>query len=246
MYSGPAFSQGIHMQLHPIGILHSCFKAKFGTPRQGKVAPQTQGYIEIHKAWDPQNSMRELAGFSHVWVMFWFHDNKNLGYLATTKPPRLGGRAVGVFATRSPLRPNPLGLSLVKIERIEGARLHVSGIDIIDGTPVIDIKPYIHSYDSVEGSRSGWLEEVTEPKLDVDFSDDAIKVMASHPNPHLQEILTEILASDIRNRSDKREIRAGKRLGFYFEDLNVVFRVLEGGVVVERIEHASEGQKLLP
>ncbi len=224
------------MKLEKIGIVHSCFKVKFGTPRQGSLALHSRGYIEIEKRWEASKSLQGLEEFSHLWVLFWFHGNTNLTYKPVVRPPRLPASRVGAFASRSPLRPNPIGLSLVKLDRIEGSRVYISSLDLIEGTPVLDIKPYIHEYDSVEDSKCGWVENLSPQKLQVEFTDEAIQQIQSHPYPNLKQTIIDILSSDIRNRNDRSERNTGKILGFYFSDLNILFQTTEGKVRVLKIE----------
>jgi tRNA-Thr(GGU) m(6)t(6)A37 methyltransferase TsaA len=150
------------MELKPIGIIHSCFKQKFGIPRQAGLCKKAEGTIELHKEYSHEDITRELETFSHIWVLFHFHKAKS--WNPTVRPPRLGGtKKVGVFASRSPFRPNPIGQSILKLENIvrkEGKILiHVSGIDLLDGTPVLDIKPYSPSIDKIEDATSGWNQE---------------------------------------------------------------------------------------
>ncbi|XP_071167302.1 tRNA (adenine(37)-N6)-methyltransferase-like [Mytilus edulis] len=135
--------------MKPIGYVSSVFTYKNGTPRQPALCPYARGTITIDKSifTNPEHSLEDLEEFSHVWVIFVFHKNNNTFTKAKVKPPRLNGKRVGVFSTRSPYRPNPIGLTLAKLDSIEGSILHLSGIDLLDGTPVLDIKPYIPSYD---------------------------------------------------------------------------------------------------
>ncbi|BFY98492.1 hypothetical protein BsWGS_01532 [Bradybaena similaris] len=135
--------------LQPIGIMKSVFHFKNGTPRQPSLCGGARGVITIDKSIfnNPEHSLEGLEQFSHAWVVFVFHKNNNICTKAKVKPPRLNGQRVGVFSTRSPYRPNNIGLSLVKIDKVEGASVYVSGIDILDGSPVLDIKPYIPEYD---------------------------------------------------------------------------------------------------
>jgi len=212
------------MQFKELGIVHSCFKAKFGTPRQSLLVKNSTAYIEIHKKWEPVKCLRGLEEFSHAWVLFYFHENKNSMYRPIVRPPRLGRKGVGALATRSPLRPNPIGLSLVKIERIENERIYISGLDIIDGTPVLDIKPYINTYDSVEESRCAWVEELTQKEFKVEFTEEAVQDLQKINRQGLQENISDILKNDIRSRNDKSAKNAGKNLGFYFVDFNIIFR----------------------
>ncbi|XP_013389904.1 tRNA (adenine(37)-N6)-methyltransferase [Lingula anatina] len=135
--------------MNPIGFISSPFKQKNGTPRQPSICAQSKGSLTILKSVfpNPEHALDGLEAFSHIWVMFLFHMNNNKYTKAKVRPPRLNGVKVGVFSTRSPYRPNPIGLTLAKIEKIEGATIYISGIDMLDGTPVLDIKPYIYDYD---------------------------------------------------------------------------------------------------
>lgn len=138
------------MLLMPIGFIRTCFKTKNGTPRQPSVSAVTKGVLVVEKSvfTNPDHSLDGLEEFSHVWILFHFHLNEGKSVKAKVRPPRLNGEKRGVFATRSPHRPNAIGLSLAKLDKVEGCTLHLSGLDIVDGTPIFDIKPYIPSYDA--------------------------------------------------------------------------------------------------
>ena len=230
------------MKFEILGIIHSSFKAKFGTPRQSQLVKHSQAYIQIEKRWEPYKCLKGLEEFSHAWILFYFHENSNLGYRPVVKPPRLKGKGLGALATRSPLRPNPIGLSLVNIERIEKDRVYISGVDMIEGTPVLDIKPYVKTYDSVKQSKDGWLDSLDQEPIKVVFSPSASKDLKLLKRPYLKRSITDILKSDIRNQSDKRGSREGKILGFYFEELNVVFRFKENRFEVLKIEPRDSHQ----
>lgn len=136
--------------LKPIGYIESCFKAKNGTPRQPTVCPQSKARLRILKSTfnNPEHSLLGLEEYSHIWILFIFHKNRDDKFSkAKVQPPRLNGKSIGIFSTRSPHRPNSLGLTLTQLEKIEGDTLHLIGVDLIDGTPVVDIKPYIPNYD---------------------------------------------------------------------------------------------------
>lgn len=142
-----------------IGIVHSCFKEKFGIPRQPGLVPLSTATIELLPPYDDMDALDGLEGASHLWVQFVFHANKRSEWKAKVKPPRLGGnKTLGVFATRSPTRPAPIGLSVVKLESIEQQSgkilIHLSGIDLLDGTPVLDIKPYVPYVDAIVDARN--------------------------------------------------------------------------------------------
>ncbi|XP_048193781.1 tRNA (adenine(37)-N6)-methyltransferase isoform X2 [Perognathus longimembris pacificus] len=145
----PALETGI-LLTEPIGYLESCFSAKNGTPRQPSICSHSRACLRIRKSIfnNPEHSLMGLEQFSHVWILFVFHKNGHLSYKAKVQPPRLNGAKTGVFSTRSPHRPNAIGLTLAKLEKVEGGTIYLSGIDMIDGTPVLDIKPYIADYDS--------------------------------------------------------------------------------------------------
>jgi tRNA-Thr(GGU) m(6)t(6)A37 methyltransferase TsaA len=185
-----------------IGLIESCYRDKFGTPRQPGLAPSSIAKLKIEKEWQPHLALTGLEGFSHLWIVFLFHQNTNLRYHAKVHPPRLGGQPIGVFATRSPHRPNPIGLSLVKIEKIEGDCIYLSGVDLVDGTPVIDIKPYLPEIESKPEARSGWSVQATEAKAQVFWTEEQAQVVQqwsekiSHPN--LRELIEETLSLDPR------------------------------------------------
>ncbi|XP_069866480.1 tRNA (adenine(37)-N6)-methyltransferase isoform X1 [Dipodomys merriami] len=145
----PALETG-NLLTEPIGYLESCFSAKNGTPRQPSICSHSRACLRIRKNIfnNPEHSLMGLEQFSHVWILFVFHKNGHLSYKAKVQPPRLNGAKTGVFSTRSPHRPNAIGLTLAKLEKVEGGAIYLSGIDMIDGTPVLDIKPYIADYDS--------------------------------------------------------------------------------------------------
>ncbi|KAM5258514.1 tRNA (adenine(37)-N6)-methyltransferase isoform 5-T5 [Hipposideros larvatus] len=145
----PALETG-NLLTEPIGYLESCFSAKNGTPRQPSICSHSRACLRIRKSIfnNPEHSLMGLEEFSHVWILFVFHKNGHLSCKAKVQPPRLNGAKTGVFSTRSPHRPNAIGLTLAKLEKVEGGAIYLSGIDMIHGTPVLDIKPYIADYDS--------------------------------------------------------------------------------------------------
>ncbi|KAL4640453.1 tRNA (adenine(37)-N6)-methyltransferase isoform X1 [Arapaima gigas] len=156
---GLSLEQG-NIETVPIGYISSCFSAKNGTPRQPAVCRSSRATLRIQKAVfnNPEHALVGLEHYSHVWIIFLFHKNGHLSYKAKVKPPRLNGQRVGLYSTRTPHRPNALGLTLAKLDKITGDTLYLSGIDIISGTPVLDIKPYIPDYDCPQ-SRGGLNEE---------------------------------------------------------------------------------------
>uniref|UniRef100_A0AAV2J559 tRNA (adenine(37)-N6)-methyltransferase n=1 Tax=Knipowitschia caucasica TaxID=637954 RepID=A0AAV2J559_KNICA len=164
-----ALEQGV-IQTAPIGYIRSCFSAKNGTPRQPTICGQARAELRIQNSVfnNPEHALVGLEQYSHVWVIFMFHKNGHLSAKAKVKPPRLNGQKVGVYSTRSPHRPNALGLTLAKLERIAGDTVYLSDIDMIDGTPVLDIKPYIPD----------WIREPPVSSLDVRFTAHAEKQLS--------------------------------------------------------------------
>ncbi|EDV21173.1 uncharacterized protein TRIADDRAFT_60485 [Trichoplax adhaerens] len=161
-----------------IGYLKSCFVEKNGSPRQPSVCRQSRAQLAIESNFtNPHHSLMSLQQFSHVWLIFLFHMNENTHVRAKIKPPRLDGEKIGVFASRSPHRPNPIGLTLAKLDKVDGNIIHLSGIDIVDGTPILDIKPYIPDYDNPPADQdiqlASWLTLPPVKPLTVQFTSQA-------------------------------------------------------------------------
>lgn len=146
------------LRLRPIGRFHCSERHPYDAARQGVLADNA-GEVRLFAGQGYEQALRDLAGFSHVWLLFWF--DRNAQWKPVVSPPR-GRRRVGVFASRSPHRPNPIGLSVVRLERVEGLSLRVRGHDLLDGTPVLDIKPYVPYADCVPAAASGWLRDVED------------------------------------------------------------------------------------
>lgn len=155
--------------LQPVAILRSPFAEKFGIPRQGNLAPHVICEIVPEPAFRQPDCWRGIEHFSHIWLIWGFHRHEGQGWHPTVRPPRLGGNArLGVFATRSPFRPNGLGLSVVKLLSVEaGGVLRVSGADMVDGTPIYDVKPYIPYADSLPEATGGFTETAPRRLLEV-------------------------------------------------------------------------------
>ena len=141
-------------EFEPIAVVRSCFTDKFGIPRQSGLVPAASATLEFHPPYNDAQAFVGLAGCSHLWLQFVFHANRASGFRPRVRPPRLGGnKTLGVFATRSPVRPNPIGLSVVKLDQVivtgATATLTISGHDLLDGTPIVDVKPYVPYTDSL-------------------------------------------------------------------------------------------------
>ncbi len=231
--------------LRVIGTLRSCFREKFGTPRQARIARSSSASLRLRREFIPKHSLRGLEGFSHVWLISHFHLNTNKTYRPTVHPPRLRGKTMGLFATRSPHRPSPLGLTLAKLERIEGDTLRLSGIDLVDGTPILDIKPYLPNGDSAPGASAGWAGRKAFPRLKVAIPAPMKRRIAllEDSRPGLERLLREVLREDPRNHRDRLQASDGRVLGFFLFDLNILFRVDRGRATVLDLETGRRFKK---
>lgn len=218
-----------------IGHMKSDFPDKFGIPRQSGLVPELQSSIVFEPEFRDVNALRGLDEFSHIWVLWLFSKAIRDGWSPTVRPPRLGGnRRLGVFATRSPFRPNGIGLSCVRLERIEyspdrGPVLHVSGADLLDGTPILDIKPYIPYADSVPDASSGFIGENKDYQVKV-------LIPAGFPDgfpEDRKEALIGILSQDPRPAFQKDPDRS---YTMSFAGYSVIFSVDENVLTVTRIE----------
>ncbi len=205
------------MKLKTIGIIHTCFKEKFGVPRQSGLISELKGTIKLIAPFNVPEIVKGLDGFSHIWILFLFHKNLDKDWSVTVRPPRLGGnRRVGVFSSRSPVRPNNIGMSAVRLDSIEFTNgqvsLHISGIDVIDQTPLIDIKPYLKDGDSIPDSTHGWSEMLKHKELfEIEFSSASDLFLKSYENGiNLRELIVKSLKLDprpvyIRQTNSKRD-----------------------------------------
>jgi len=189
-------------QLDTLGIIHSCYQEKFAVPRQPGLAPSAFATLELLPPYNRPEAVEGLEAYSHLWLTFIFHENIDKGWKPRVRPPRLGGnRKTGVFATRSTFRPNGLGLSVVKLEGVDitkGVTLRLSGIDLVEGTPVVDIKPYLPWADSLPDAQAAWAPEPPE-LLAVAFTPLAREQLATLSNgSQLQKLIQEVLSQDPR------------------------------------------------
>ena len=188
-----------------IGIIHSCFKEKFGIPRQPGLAPLATAELELLPPYNNRSALDGLEGCSHIWVQFVFHANSRCEWKPKVKPPRLGGnKSLGVFATRSPTRPAPIGLSVVKLDEILERKgkllLQLSGIDLLDGTPVLDIKPYVPYVDLVPEAINSFAD-TAPPLIPVEFTTECAAVCCDYrqkTNLDLATLIRQILQQDPR------------------------------------------------
>ena len=231
------YNAGMQFTFEPIGIIHSPFKEKFGIPRQSSLASAARSRLQLLPPYNHPDAVRGLERFSHVWIQFVFHQTAERGWTPLVRPPRLGGNAkIGVFASRSTHRPNPIGLSLVELTGIDysdGITLQLAGADLLDGTPVLDIKPYIPFVESRPDAVSGFVDG-PPPLLNVNWSEGAQQDLAALHDapPGLAELIDQILAQDPRPAYQNDPTRS---YGVKLHNLDVRFRVDEHGVEVLEI-----------
>ncbi len=222
------------MELKVIARIYTAFKEKFGIPRQSGIA-ETQGRIVFEKEYRVSEALRGIEGYSHLWLIWEFSKARREEWSPTVRPPRLGGnRRMGVFATRSPYRPNSIGLSSVKLIRIEhtesdGDVLLVSGADILDGTPIYDIKPYLKYTDSHEDAVGGFSDGALDYKINVDFPSELIKKIAVEERKNLISILENDPRPAYREESEDE-------YGMKYSDYEIFFKVNGGTLTVTGVK----------
>jgi tRNA-Thr(GGU) m(6)t(6)A37 methyltransferase TsaA len=228
-------------ELKPIGVIRSPFKEKFGVPRQPGLVSEAKCVLELLPPYAVPEAVSGLEAYSHVWVLFQFHQAVGEEWQPMVRPPRLGGnRKVGVFASRSPFRPNSIGLSVLKLDQlaVDNGRveLHLSGGDMVDGTPVVDVKPYVAYADSIPEAVSGYAMEPPEKRLQVYFSKQAESQLASRGDgEELIGVIKGVLALD--PRPAYRGNSGGERIyGMRLYDFDLRWRVEDDHVVVEGLE----------
>nr|CAA6828869.1 MAG: COG1720: Uncharacterized conserved protein [uncultured Thiotrichaceae bacterium] len=232
--------------MKPVACVHSCYQEKFGIPRQPGLVNEAKGEVRLLPEFSHPDIVRGLDEFSHLWLVFQFHATAESVWKPTVRPPRLGGdQRLGVFATRSMFRPNPVGLSVVRLESIQhtdsGIVIFVSGLDLLDGTPVLDIKPYLPYADSVEAASGGFAPEVPEHGLAVEFSLLAEKqciLKSAEWSVNVRLLLVQILQQDPRPAYRARQ-NDDHEYGMKLYDFDVRWVCRGGSVVV--LELVSPG-----
>ncbi len=219
------------MEIKPIAHIYTDFSEKFGIPRQSGLVEGLKGRIVFEKEYRIKEALREIESFSHLWLIWHFSEAD--GWHPTVRPPRLGGnKRVGVFASRSPFRPNALGLSCVKLESVDfelpdSPSLIVSGVDMLNGTPIFDIKPYIPVADCQIGASEGYTAYTKQYSLEVDFPPELAEKIPSNKI----EALIEVLSNDPRPGYDEDP---DKKYGLTFADFDIGFYVQNGVLRVIR------------
>ena len=218
-----------------IARIETDFKEKFGIPRQSGLVPEAGGCIVFEKEYRDPNALKGLDAYSHIWLLWEFSKAVRDGWSPTVLPPRLGGKThMGVFATRSPFRPNPIGLSCVKLESIDredprGPVLYVSGVDLLDGTPIYDIKPYLSYTDSHPEAVCGFADEVKDYELEVTFPEELLNILPEDKRAAAIAIL----------RQDPRpsyQDDPSRRYGTAFAGYDIRFYVEGGRLRVAEVE----------
>ena len=222
-------------RIRPIAHMRSDFAGKFGIPRQAGVVEELESYVVFEPEYRKAEALRGIEGFSHLWLIWQFSENLRRDWSPTVRPPRLGGnRRMGVFATRSPFRPNAIGLSCVKLEEVRldeklGPVLYVSGADLVDGTPILDIKPYLPYADCHPEATGGFTDPLSAQKLEVSCDPALLAGLA----PRQREALLGVLACDPRPRYQNDPERV---YGLSFAGKNVRFTVEKGVLTVLAVE----------
>jgi tRNA (adenine37-N6)-methyltransferase len=230
--------------VRPIGVVRSPFREKVEAPRQAIVARDVPGTLVLHP--EHEHALADLAGFERIWVLFWFHLAE--GSRAKVLPPRSEVRR-GVFATRSPHRPNPIGLSAVRLERIEGLVLYVRDLDLLDGTPVLDLKPYLPYADAFPDATAGWLEAARDPRprWEITFSplaEEQLAWIAERSALDLRARVEDALALGPEPHPYRRIKKTSEGLVLAVKDWRVRFAADGGAVSVHRIATGYRAREL--
>lgn len=224
-----------------IGVIRSPWKEKFAVPRQPGLVQDGSGELHLQAPYNQPEAVRGLEAFSHIWILFMFHQTMAGGWRPTVRPPRLGGNArMGVFATRSTFRPNPVGMSLVELKGIRCEKsqviLQLGSLDLVDGTPVIDIKPYLPFAEALPDARAGYAQAAPEATMPVRFSAVAQQQIQQQAHmPQLQRFITEVLAQDPRP-AYRKGASLDREYAAWLLDFNVRWRIDEAGTEVIAVD----------
>lgn len=225
-----------------IGMIHSPWKEKFAVPRQPGLIQDGGGELHLQAPYNLPEAVRGLEAFSHLWLLFVFHQTMEGGWRPTVRPPRLGGNArMGVFATRSTFRPNPVGMSLVELKGIRCVQqqviLELGSLDLVDGTPILDIKPYLPFAEALPEARAGFAQQAPAADMLVSFTLQAQQQLLQHQRhyPHLERFISQVLAQDPRPAYRKGE-EPEREYAAWLLEFNVRWRVTHSGTEVIAID----------
>lgn len=231
-----------HFTFEQIGVIRSPWKEKFAVPRQPGLIEDGGGELHLLPPYNQQAAVRGLESFSHLWLLFVFHQTMEGGWRPTVRPPRLGGNArMGVFATRSTFRPNPIGMSLVELKGVRCQKgqviLELGSLDLVDGTPIVDIKPYLPFAEALPQARAGFAQEAPSAEMPVRFSALAQQQLARNAPryPQLARFITQVLAQDPRPAYRKGE-EPDREYAVWLLDFNVRWRVTSEGTEVVALD----------
>lgn len=223
--------QSQSFNLNAIGFVESPYKEKFAIPRQANLVTAAKGKVLLVGEQNNEQLIRDIQQFSHLWLLFIFHGTQAQGWKPLVRPPRLGGnKKMGVLSTRSPFRPNPVGMSAVKLDKVSTNKqqtiLHISGLDLLDGTPILDIKPYIPYSDAINDADQGFARQPVS-ELPVSFSVQAKKNLLTyqHQYPELATFIEQVLAQDPRPAYKARQFD-DDIYGMRLYNLNIKWQVI--------------------
>lgn len=220
----------------PIGFIETGYPDKFGIPRQSGLITSDVSILRLLPSWQPEQSLMGLEGFTHLWLIWVFHRAKTSRFHSKVHPPRMGGKSMGLFSTRTPHRPNPIGLSLVELIKLEEGILYLKGVDMMDGTPIIDIKPYLPEIESKPLARSGWTENLEKSTITVEFAPEALNTLElinqQNGNDDLYCHIQQCIALDPRPLV-YREMDKEHWLRLFNFDINFKFTSLEKAIVLK-------------
>ena len=227
-----------HFTFKVIGFFHGNTTSKHRAPRQPDATLGIDGTIELMKGQDFEQALQDLETFSHIWLIYGFHSAK--GWKPMVLPPR-GDKKRGVFATRSPYRPNPIGISVVKLVKISGLKIHVQGTDLLDGTPIYDIKPYIPYADSISEANAGWIDTLNHIETEIILSEEMQLLMNDSESAHIIMHAKQILRDSPYPHPYRRIKQVNENVyEVAIKEWRIQYRILqEGNVILDSMSHAG-------
>lgn len=227
-----------YFTLKVIGFFHGNTTSKHRAPRQPDATLGIDGTIELMKGQDFEQALQDLETFSHIWLIYGFHSAK--GWKPMVLPPR-GDKKRGVFATRSPYRPNPIGISVVKLVKISGLKIHVQGTDLLDGTPIYDIKPYIPYADSISDANAGWIDTLNHIETEIILSEEMQLLMNDSESAHIIMHAKQILRDSPYPHPYRRIKQVNENVyEVAIKEWRIQYRILqEGNVILDSMSQAG-------